>query len=231
MRVRFFSLLAGLSLCGCAALQDYHYNWTQCYRADAAWRDSFGVWNTQFSRDYQEGWKAGHADISQGNCHEPPPVPPKKYWAAAYQSESGRCCIDEWYNGWRDGAAASLACGNGDWHNIVAAPTVPPGANSSTGFSHATNTANPGPAEIPAMARKEKVKVAPANYVQPPVHVAPLPEYGETDLQTRVTIGGTGPIGSAISENYAVPVENETPAAVSFTLGDDPPSTGGNAGN
>jgi hypothetical protein len=212
MRVRFFSMLACLSLCGCASMQDYHYNWVQSYRADSAWRQSYGLLNTQFTRDYREGWKVGYADLSKGGCDEPPPVPPRKYWAAAYQSAEGKCCIDEWYNGWRDGAEAAKACGNADWHRITTAPTVAdtgaPAQNTGPGTfvnPHASQPLQPMPRATNPALQPQPVAVMGAELES----TEPVLREGFS-IEDQATEQGSQTVG----DNYSVPVRGVHPSPV-----------------
>lgn len=123
MRVSLLTILLGLSLCGCASMQDYQYCLAQKHRADAAWKVNYGRTGHGCSRDYKDGWKQGYFDLSTGQCEEPPPVPPHKYWDAKYQSLDGRAAIEDWYSGWQDGAAAAVQDGTPYFHEIPASPT------------------------------------------------------------------------------------------------------------
>jgi hypothetical protein len=124
MRVRLLPLLFGLSLCGCATTQDYHYNLVQRYRASTAYHESYGLW-AHCSRDYKDGWKQGYFDLSTGQCEEPPATPPHHYWNASFQSLEGRAAIDDWYSGWQDGATAAIEDGRPFFHPVVTSPTAP----------------------------------------------------------------------------------------------------------
>jgi hypothetical protein len=81
--------------------------------AREAWRD----WcecqpKHSSSADYREGFLDGFSDyLELGGTGAPPPVPPKQYWSACYQSAEGHQAILEWYAGFRDGAC--MACQSG----------------------------------------------------------------------------------------------------------------------
>jgi hypothetical protein len=230
MRVRFFFVLASLCLSGCASFQDYKYNIVQCYRADAAWRECYGTLGSGMSKDYQAGWKKGFADLASGACDEPPPVPPKKYWAASYQSEAGRCCVDQWYSGWQDGASAAISTGYPHFHRIPVSPTVPQGpvaghvfhAGGEAGVAATQNLpetgtatarlSQPQPLPLTEPMIQQQSLVAPVEEVALPVPVtveAPELSYGEGS-------------STEVVENYAVPVQTGAePIVVNGSLSDD----------
>jgi len=163
MRVCFVPLLLGLSLCGCATFQDYHYNFVQHCRADSAFKASYGWWSS-CSHDYQDGWKQGYYDLSTGQCEDLPAIPPHKYWNAHYQSLDGRAAVEEWYSGWQDGATAATQDGRPYFHQVVASPTPPVNQYSPRNF-HCGPSAEDGIEKMPP--------VAPTHEPQPQVYVAP----------------------------------------------------------
>ncbi len=64
------------------------------------------------SHDYASGFKTGFADfLRAGGTGQPPPLPPRHYWGYLYQSPEGHKAIEQWYAGFRDGAAAAQASG------------------------------------------------------------------------------------------------------------------------
>jgi hypothetical protein len=97
--------LVGASQC-CRTLRD-------CARAKEAWRatrkDCPGQ---EFSRDYACGFKAGFCDyLDAGGSGQPPAVPPFRYQWTRYDSPEGHQAIEDWYAGFRHGAAAARASG------------------------------------------------------------------------------------------------------------------------
>lgn len=171
MRVCFVPLLLGLSLCGCATLQDYHYNIVQKCRADSAYKENHGLWS-HCSRDYQDGWKQGYYDVSTGQCEELPATPPHKYWHAHYQSLEGRAAIEDWYSGWQDGATAAVQDGRPYFHPIVASPTPPVNQYNPHNF-HCPPTAQDGLEGMPPVMPEHE---PPTHEPQPQVHVGPAPQ-------------------------------------------------------
>jgi len=168
MRVRFLvlPLLLALGVCGCATIQDYHYNLVQRCRADLAYTGTNGLWS-HCSHDYHDGWKQGYFDLSTGQCDEPPATPPHKYWHPHYQSLEGRAAIQDWYSGWQDGATAAIQDGRPEFHPVVASPTAQPSQYNPHAFH--CGAAGPVAPELmpPAM---------PTHEPQPQVHVGTAPQ-------------------------------------------------------
>ncbi len=81
--------------------------------ANAAW-DAVEQANPRgtFSPDYISGFKDGFVDyLEAGGTGEPPPLPPARYWKVRYQTPTGLHAAEEWFAGFRDGAAAARASG------------------------------------------------------------------------------------------------------------------------
>ncbi len=65
-----------------------------------------------FSPDYACGFKDGFADyLESGGDGLPPAVPPFRYRLSRYQTPQGIHTVEEWYEGFRHGAAAARASG------------------------------------------------------------------------------------------------------------------------
>jgi hypothetical protein len=65
-----------------------------------------------YSSNYAKGFKEGFADyLVSGGSGEPPLVPPPRYWTTRYESPTGVQAIEDWYAGWRHGAAVARATG------------------------------------------------------------------------------------------------------------------------
>lgn len=61
-----------------------------------------------FSTDHARGFEDGYADyLRNRGIGAPPPVPPKCYWNAHYQTPAGHSAIEDWYAGFAHGAAAA----------------------------------------------------------------------------------------------------------------------------
>ncbi len=72
--------------------------------------------NRGYSEDYGEGFKTGFADfVYQGGDGEPPPLPPKSYRTLRYQTPQGYQAVQDWFAGFRHGAAAAREGGQRQW--------------------------------------------------------------------------------------------------------------------
>ena len=70
----------------------------------------------EYSRDYEDGFKDGFEQYLYrgGNC-EPPPLPPKRYRTVRFQTPWGYQAIQNWFDGFRHGAAVARDSGYRDW--------------------------------------------------------------------------------------------------------------------
>jgi hypothetical protein len=129
MRIRYVLLLA---LCaangGCSSfLEDSLRNLSEapvrgldelayCSRnqeeAEEAWQLERRKGPERYSRDFGAGFVAGYADyLDAGGTGSPPAVPPFRYRLVCYETPEGAQAIEEWYTGFRQGAAAARASG------------------------------------------------------------------------------------------------------------------------
>ena len=95
------------------------------------------------SEAFSEGFRAGFADfLYAGGTGEPPTLPPQKYWKIGYESPEGHQAMEEWFAGFRTGAAEARRSGARQW---IVLP-------SSTGAAPAVTIAPPvlGPPASPA---------------------------------------------------------------------------------
>lgn len=107
--------------------------WRRNYQlAEAAWKEAEKAADSSaeppplpYSPDYAKGFKDGFADyLYAGGTGEPPPLPPRHYWKLGYETPEGHQAIDDWFAGFRHGAAVACASGYRQW---VTVPTsVPP---------------------------------------------------------------------------------------------------------
>ncbi len=99
---------------------------TNKHRAKEAW----GQFDQEFpeecwSKDYIRGYKDGYADyLTYGGNGEPPATPPFTYRLRPYQTPDGIRAIEDWYSGFRHGAAMARASGYRD--SIVIPLSSPP---------------------------------------------------------------------------------------------------------
>lgn len=108
------------------------------------------------SNDYADGFKAGFADyLEAGGTGEPPLLPPHRYWKARYETPQGYHAIEDWFDGFRHGAAAARASGYRQWVTV-------PVANAPHGV----------PGVVPALPLPAVIGPAPERAVDP---VLPFP--------------------------------------------------------
>jgi hypothetical protein len=99
--------------------------WRARHLAAAAWAQVRRSAPKTFSADYAEGFKDGYADyVIAGGNGEPPGVPPFRYRLTPYASPAGHQAIEDWYAGFRHGAAVARA--SGERENVVIPLSAPP---------------------------------------------------------------------------------------------------------
>jgi hypothetical protein len=128
-----------------------------------------------YSSDFGDGFQDGYADyLESGGSGQPPAVPPFRYRLARYQTPAGYRAIEDWYAGFRAGAAAAKDSG---LRELFVLPLSAPPINAVE-----TRPA-PAPALIPVPppAREELPPPRPVEPIGPPrpKEPAPPPEQGE----------------------------------------------------
>lgn len=79
--------------------------------AEQAWGE-FAVTVPNASRDFENGFTEGFADyLYRGGTGDPPVIPPRGYWHLRFLNHFGKSTINEWYEGFRQGAANCKARG------------------------------------------------------------------------------------------------------------------------
>ena len=97
-------LLGGV---GCVSLSDMH----QIYFAKFTEQQIKNEPSCWCSPHYEKGWKRGYAIAADGGSTVAPRVAPRCYWGPKYQNPQGRKCVDDWFRGYADGAAAAVEAG------------------------------------------------------------------------------------------------------------------------
>jgi hypothetical protein len=96
-------------------------------RRNAQWASQ--AWNAEcqahpgwtWSEDHACGFRDGFEEyLWHGGNGEPPPLPPVKYRAVQYQTPQGYQAIEEWFAGYRHGAAVAH---QGGYRNLVTGPS------------------------------------------------------------------------------------------------------------
>lgn len=137
MRVRIALLLVLLSIPspGCllheatcvvanktfGSLDDCKERWRNQKWAKEAWKGVVRTVEKPFSNDYADGFKTGFADyVYWGGTGELPPLAPRRYRKLRYQTPEGYHAVEEWFAGYRHGAAESR---NGEYRRWVTGPS------------------------------------------------------------------------------------------------------------
>ncbi len=63
------------------------------------------------SKHFKNGFRDAFYEIADGGDGKVPPIPPKKYWNAYYRSPEGKVYAQQWFNGFRVGAATAIRRG------------------------------------------------------------------------------------------------------------------------
>ena len=80
-----------------------------------------------YSSDYACGFKRGYADyLYAGGTGDPPPLPPRCYWWVSYETPAGYQAIQDWFHGFRHGAAVARESGQRELVVIPVNRKVPP---------------------------------------------------------------------------------------------------------
>lgn len=113
--------------------------------AQAAWNQVCCESGEVAGKDYEHGFKDGFLDYLEGGGNgEPPTLPPKRYWQSCYQTPQGRQAVQDWFSGFRHGAAVAREDGYRDLVTLPCSVHRPrPGPNG-------TPPPQPAPEELPA---------------------------------------------------------------------------------
>ncbi len=104
-----------------------------------------------FSIDEEQGFEDGFVDYAvYGGTGEPPPLPPRRYWRANCQSGCGHRAIEDWFNGFRQGAAVAKTSGYRDCVTLPLSDlplndTLPSYAGQASGFDCAKSGSSTEP--------------------------------------------------------------------------------------
>jgi hypothetical protein len=87
-------------------------------------RADLGPW-APLCKDFETGWRQGYYDVANGMDGQRPITPPRRYWAARYQSPAGQKQVEAWFAGYELGAAAAQRDGIGYWAFVPTSMGVP----------------------------------------------------------------------------------------------------------
>jgi hypothetical protein len=81
--------------------------------ANKAWEDfETTCGGHEHSKHYARGFKCGFEDyLFAGGSGDPPLFPPQEYWGVGYETPDGYLQIQDWFAGYRQGAAAARESG------------------------------------------------------------------------------------------------------------------------
>jgi hypothetical protein len=64
------------------------------------------------SAEYADGFVDGYANyLDKGGTGDAPALPPRRYWRTHYRTPEGRLAVEDYFAGYRAGAAAAIASG------------------------------------------------------------------------------------------------------------------------
>jgi hypothetical protein len=131
-----------------------------CHQAHDAFRDLCRTHPEQeFSADYAHGFEKGFIhDAEGGGNGEPPPNPPPCYQHARFDNPAGRQALEDYYAGFRHGAAVARESGVRDF--IVVPPGQAPAPATDPDQRLRTNQPFPAPSE-PLLPPPQPVPVLP----------------------------------------------------------------------
>jgi hypothetical protein len=128
----------------------------------------------EYSNDFRLGFLDGYADyLYAGGKGNPPPVPPRWYWRAENETFDGHAAINDWFEGFRRGAAAAKASG---YRELVTLPFSSPPPGGPPQRNPATSSlppAGPAPATLPPPSEARPKEPLPSD--SPPAVPAPAP--------------------------------------------------------
>ncbi|MFO0896834.1 MAG: hypothetical protein U0836_05315 [Pirellulales bacterium] len=84
-----------------------------------------GPW-APLCKDFETGWRQGYYDVAGGMDGQRPITPPRRYWAARYQTPAGEKQVEAWFAGYELGAAAAQRDGIGYWSFVPTSLGAPP---------------------------------------------------------------------------------------------------------
>jgi hypothetical protein len=163
--------------------------------ADEAWAQVCAAGpGVQFSEDYEDGFRAGFVDyVDAGGNGEPPPLPPRRYQGLRYQNPEGYKAIEDWFGGYRDGAAAAAHGPYREWitgPSSLRGPTValtlevpgashPPAAPAGTAPGWLPEPLPP-PRKVPAAPAEPAASPAPADADKGGPQMLPYRPFGKS---------------------------------------------------
>lgn len=144
-------------------------------RAEKAWQSYEQACPAMaLSDDYYHGFKKGFVEFVEADgSGEPPATPPFRYRSPRYQTPAGIQAIEDWYAGFRAGAAAGRASG---LRETVVIPTSAPPLNVVPRVAVAMPPFRPVASAAPPGGATEGLIILPRPAPAPPNLPAPPPK-------------------------------------------------------
>jgi len=86
--------------------------------AARAYNEQFGGRPSLFTDHHRRGFIEGYCNVCRGGDGNAPGLPPKDYWTSQYQSQQGSVCVNEWFEGFPEGAAVAKSDNAGRYSNV-----------------------------------------------------------------------------------------------------------------
>ncbi len=184
------------STSGCAAttcLQDWHFSHSNKRRANCAWTDHYSSETRKIiSVDFENGYKSGYYDTAMGKDCQLPPVAPPKYWAAKYQTCSGRIATEHWFAGYQTGINHAQADGRYSNAAVPASPNAPVLNQSGCGACYSPDGCRCGSNEGEITGNQvENLSEPSAVFLSPAEIPVPVTSFPLDQFSSRVHVMGT----------------------------------------
>ena len=126
-------------------------------------RTAMGCPDGQVSEDFASGFQDGFVDyLHNGGAGLPPPLPPERYRTVKYETPEGHAAIGEWFEGFRQGAAAAQASGLREFVTVPVALAPPPRVPPQPPPPPPDGVVPPGPTPAPVLPSPRKLESTPA---------------------------------------------------------------------
>jgi hypothetical protein len=173
--------------------------------AASAWNEVQSNHKGVYSVDYARGFRDGYADyLFAGGTGEPPLLPPRRYWGVGYETPDGVQAIQDWFAGYRHGAAEAEQSGyrqlvriplsSPEFTELSQLPTgnevMAPPLPAPTGPLPETISSpaeKPGPVQAPVLPLPKKVKTG------SPYHALNAPSRSNSTEQSPTATTEVGP--------------------------------------
>jgi hypothetical protein len=144
-----------------------------------------------YSEDYVCGFIDGYVDfIDADGTGEPPAAPPDRYHYSRYETPAGLAAIEDWFAGFRHGAAAARASGQ---RELVVLPlSLPPRSSRDYGPRSTNPPAGRLPQQAAPPATTEELppprKMPAVEDIPPPQKVPPVPAQPQAGVRGKVLV-------------------------------------------